>query len=255
MDFGTLRSVIVGALARVPAGAPAAETADEIARSIQVAEQLMAGMNQKTTAPAFTVEDTRLAQGLIPPQMPVRDVPPSRPASDAALIATALDEPVAAPRRVQSTQKVRPADFEYFDVDTIRQHLEECAPAIIEVDMGKEAPLTLHRQIKPDEALKLVRLAYHPNGSMDGPVAIFSTTQERIGLDEKLAEIEQAAKNRYFAAKREIKPRAAAVQMFDPSSGRGGVGGDADEAQGGAELAARWRNGRTPEESAYLRGS
>lgn len=287
MDFNTLKTVIVGALSRVPAGASASDAADEIARSVQVAQQLMAGMSGFTPKPmaAPVVDSLVRAQEawmdakatpprvwLDPPQAAVVGlsgpvtVHEVRPSSDGELMKEVLDsdevdgatqfkEIVPPPRRVSAPAAIRPADFDYFDVDTIRTHLEESAPPVLEIDMGEELPLRLFRQIRPDESLKLVRLAYNPEGSQDGPYVIFSTTQEKLGLNEKMREIKDAARTRFFAGRREIKPRIQPVRSFDPASGKGGVGGDADEStMGGTELAAKWRATRSPEEDAYIHG-
>jgi hypothetical protein len=265
MDFGTLKTVIAGALGRVPAGATASEIAEEIARSIQITEQIMgsgvlaavpaqASLAPRPPLPGACRDDPGRVISAEEKSFKVHSVHPASDAGVTVPVSLADDEPIAPPRRVR-VDTVRPADFEYFDVDTIRDHLENSAPPILDVDMGEEAPLRLFRQIRPDEGLKIVRLAYNPEGSQDGPYAIFATTQEKIGLSEKIREIKDAARSRFFVGHREVKPRIEPIRAFDPQSGRGGVGGDADEAaQSGAEKAAMWRASRSPEEMAFIRG-
>lgn len=228
----TQKEVILLALKKAQ-GMPLEQAAEEISNFLDIASELMGHQNQPQAAKSPIVQPHSHP---VATQEPPRHSPP----------------PTAMPRILPQ----RPVDFQFRRVEDIREYLDREAPATITVTLNdSNAPITLFRRVQTMEPLKCVKLSYgNPASDPDAPFAMFRTTDETIGLDDAIQEIMEAAKAQLRSKPKELTPRQPSQVKFDPSSGDGGIGGDADETAAGGTIVQQWASNRTPEEVRFRKG-
>ncbi len=141
-----------------------------------------------------------------------------------------LEEPPALPSRLSAKPtEVTGLMRKYRTVDEIRAHLELNAPATMAVAIeGGDVPMELIRRIEAQEPMEQVKMSYIPKGFAAGIPVIFSVTDERYELAEKLQQVRDAVKTRFSAKPRVVQARSPRVMQ----PGADMVGGECSDADG-----------------------
>lgn len=248
----TLQETILLGLKKAQ-GMPLEQAAAEVARYIEIANELSGAPTQSIPAYPNVPATSGLAITAGAFQM---DSSPDRYRSQPFPEPMAR-EPMAAPQRIITGAKPKPVDFEYRTVEDIAEYLDKTAPATLDVMLkGAQQPVTVRRKIEPMDQFGLVKLRYgNPANDPDAPAAIFKTTDEHLGLAQKLEEIKAAVCGMFSVNERKIEPRQAPAVHFNPMTGAGGFGGgDSTETEGGMAMAAQWAANRSPEQEKFMRG-
>lgn len=137
---------------------------------------------------------------------------------------------------------------EYRSIDDILEYVNEYAPKSLSITIpGGKEPLALFKKVKREDNYKCVRLSYAPVGEDDPPTVMFYTYDEKIGLQEKMKEVLDAATARYTAIAKKIPvviPPPPTPGVFFGEQGHDEGEMDQSSLSRAADLAASWKQGR-----------